>query len=220
MARTLSPGEARRHYERHAFAQDRQGWYEDPALERLAAGSDLSRARAVLEVGCGTGRFAETLVSGHLPPGALYVGIDIAWAMLARAGPRLAHATTGSAHLIHADATLGLPLADRSVDRVIVAYVLDLLSTEASGRLLDEARRVLRPGGRLCLASLTRRSRGLPHLVAAAWSAIHSLAPGWVGGCRPVAVAALVRELGWQIERHDMVAPYGVASEIVIARLD
>ena len=82
MSPTLSPTEARAYYERNAHRQDRQGWYEDAALARLVAMADFKGAETVLEVGCGSGRFAEELVTRHLGAGARYIGLDIAWAML------------------------------------------------------------------------------------------------------------------------------------------
>lgn len=218
MARTLTSEEARLYYEKNADRQDHQGWYEDAALERLLGAGDFEQARAVLEIGCGSGILAERLVSDHLVPGAQYVGLDIAGAMLERTRSRLQPAPGVRTSLLHADATRGLPIADETVDRLISAYVLDLMSDAQAARILAEAHRVLQPDGLLCLASLTQGSSGLlSGLLAGLWSSVQRLFPGRVGGCRPVALSELVGGQEWTVLSREIVAPCGLASEIVIA---
>jgi hypothetical protein len=69
--RTLSHAEARSFYDRFAWLQEWQGYYESPALDLLRREGDFSAAHAVLELGGGTGRFAEsaceTVVSFAVP---------------------------------------------------------------------------------------------------------------------------------------------------------
>ncbi len=76
MDRTLSREDARAYYERFAEKQDRQGWYEDAALDRLIDTGGFGNACTVLELGCGTGRFARQLLDRHLPEDARYLGLD------------------------------------------------------------------------------------------------------------------------------------------------
>ncbi len=56
MARTLTRNEAQRYYDRFGSWQDRQGFYEDPALDLLMKLGKFSEATNVFEFGCGTGR--------------------------------------------------------------------------------------------------------------------------------------------------------------------
>jgi len=70
-----------------------------------------------------------------------------------------------------------LPFDDRSFDRFVATYVLDLLRPDDVRELVSEAHRVLEPEGRLCLASLTRGRAGVAHLVTSAWD--------WVASRRP-----------------------------------
>ena len=215
--RTLSKQAARHYYERFADKQDQQGWYEDAALDRLIAGGGFGRARAVLEVGCGTGRLAEQLLARHLPLDARYLGLDISQAMLTLAAGRLA-SHGRAANLALADATVSLPVADRSFDRFIAAYLLDLLPRSQALDLIGEARRVLVPDGLLCLASLTRGSGGVAGLGSWIWAGVQRLAPQWVGGCRPVQLTGLLDARDWDVRSRETVSPWSVASEIVIAR--
>lgn len=91
--------------------------------------------RLVLDLGCGKGRFA-----AHLRDrGARVVGLDLSAAMLDRA--------TGLDR-VRASARR-LPFADSTFHAVVAIEVLEHVG--AIGPILDEARRVLEPGGRLAI---------------------------------------------------------------------
>ncbi|MEC9369093.1 MAG: class I SAM-dependent methyltransferase [Pseudomonadota bacterium] len=212
----FSPSDARRHYDRTAAKQDRQAWYEDVALRHLLAHGEFSKAHVVVEAGCGTGRFAEWLFSDALSAEAHFIGIDISSSMLHRAARRLAPFSRAS--LVQADATVAMPLRTASCDRFVVAYMFDLLAPEQSLALLGEAHRVLSPGGLLCLAGLTSAApTALSRLVARALSAIRRRAPGRLGGCRPVSLAAQLDGRKWEIRDRTVVARFAVASEAIVA---
>ena len=53
------------------------------------------------------------------------------------------------------DGEVTFDLPDASYDRFVSTYVFDLLSEEDASKILIEAHRILKPGGRLCMASLT-----------------------------------------------------------------
>ena len=218
MSRDFSPDDARRYYDCHVALQDRQGWYEDAALAALTAAGDFGTAATVVELGCGTGRFAELLLARHLNEDARYVGLDISGAMLDRAAQRLAP-FAGRVQLVQADGTRGLPVRTGGADRFVATYVMDLLPGDAADVVMAEAHRILPAGGLLSAASLTRASRGLrAGLVARLWAAIHRLAPGSVGGCRPVRLAPLLRPADWDPVHHDVVTSFSVPSEVLVAR--
>ncbi len=218
MSRAFSPADARRYYDRHAGKQDRQGWYEDAALAELAAAGRFGEAHAVLDLGAGTGGLAETLLGQYLPGDARYLALDISRSMLLRARPRLA-GFPGRARLVQADASRTLPVRSACMDRVVAAYLIDLLPGEAAEALVAEARRVLWPDGLICLAGLACAPAGaLPRLTSRLWAALHRLAPHRVGGCRPVRLAPLLKPAQWEIRHRGVVAPYGVPSEVVVAR--
>ncbi len=218
MTRTLTPEQARRHYERNAHKQDAQGWYEDAALKRLIALGGFGDASAVLEVGCGTGRLAALLLRDHLGPHATYIGVDISNSMLARAGTRLKKYAL-RAKLRPGDVTLGLTSPEKSADRIIATYLFDLLSISHSKNLLAEMHRVLRPGGLICIAGLTLETQEADmNIFSQLWALLQRTWPGLVGGCRPVLMLSLLSEDQWRIVAHESVTPRGLASEILIAR--
>jgi SAM-dependent methyltransferase len=92
----------------------------------------------VLDLGCGAGRFLAALAQAGAEP----VGVEIAEAALERAR---VNAPGAELALLEPDGSL--PLAHHSVDVVWCSEVLEHAAD--AGHLLHEARRVLRPGGRL-----------------------------------------------------------------------
>jgi trans-aconitate methyltransferase len=85
----LTPEQARRVDDRIGRAQDWQRFYEHAATAELVAHARFDEARAVVDLGCGTGRFAAQLLGEHLPPAATYVGVDLSPTMVTLASERL-----------------------------------------------------------------------------------------------------------------------------------
>ena len=101
----------------------------------------LSEARPgerVLDLGCGAGRFVAALRDAGADP----VGVEVAEAALTRAR---AVAPGADLRLLEPDGSI--PLDHGSVDLVWCSEVLEHVADGA--HLLQEARRVLRPGGRI-----------------------------------------------------------------------
>jgi SAM-dependent methyltransferase len=218
MFQNLTPEEARRHYDDNVEKQDRQGWYEDNAFDLLLALGDFEHAQAILEVGCGTGRFAERLLRERLRDYAMYTGIDISPAMLAKAAARLAPFEL-RATLKPADVTLGLTEPGGSADRVIATYLFDLLSPAHSRHLLAELHRILRPNGLVCLASLTPETEtGDTTVFTQLWMLVQRIWPWIVGGCRPVQLVPMLDRAKWKIIAQEIVRTRGLISEVVVAR--
>jgi SAM-dependent methyltransferase len=135
MART-APFDA--HHERY------ERWFED---HRGAYVSELLALRAFvpwegtgLEIGVGTGRFAAPL--------GVPVGLDPSDAMLARAAARGIRTVKGFAE--------ALPFPGSSFDLVLVVTTICFVDSPA--KMIAEAHRVLRPGGRLVIGFVDRDS--------------------------------------------------------------
>jgi ubiquinone/menaquinone biosynthesis C-methylase UbiE len=214
--RMLSHDEARRFYDHFGARQDSQSFYERPALERMLANLALAEARAVVEFGCGTGQLAAELLAEHLGPECRYLGLDLSSTMIALARDRVAPFGR-RAEIRQTDGAPRIEAPGGSFDRFVTTYVLDLLSAEEIRTLLAEARRVLVPGGLLGIASLTRGRSRTARVVTRVWERVHALRPAWVGGCRPIEVAELLSDPGWTLRHRSVVAPFAIASEVVVA---
>jgi ubiquinone/menaquinone biosynthesis C-methylase UbiE len=213
----LDAEQARRVYDRIGRLQDTQRVYEGRAVAALVAAGTFPEAHAVLEVGCGTGALAARLLGGDLPSDARYVGVDLSPRMAAIARRRVAE-FGDRAEIRIGDAAERLPADDGWADRVVSAYVLDLLTPGRAASMLAESARVLAPGGLLCLASLTTGSGRVARLLAAAWARLWAFRPQLVGGCRPSDMLPLLARPEWRVESARVVTTLGIATQVVIAR--
>ena len=212
----LSPAEAAAVYDRIGRAQDTQAFYEDAAVDALIAHGGFGAARSIFEVGCGTGRVAERLLRDHCPAEACYRGVDVSTTMVDIARERLA-VYADRATVTTTDGACAYESPTASYDRVLATYVFDLLAPAAIRAGLAEAHRMLRPGGRLCVAGLTWGTRPVGRVVSAAWAALHRVRPQWVGGCRPLRLRRLLAPQRWTVQHHEVVQAWGVPSEVLVA---
>jgi ubiquinone/menaquinone biosynthesis C-methylase UbiE len=214
----LSREQARAFYDRFGSKQDWQGFYEDPATRDLVAHADFENAGSVFEFGCGTGRFAETLLEHHLPSSASYLGVDISSTMVELARRRLRR----FGERVEVRLTEGEPRFDvkgGGFDRFVSTYVLDLLAFEDIRSAIAEAHRILGPGGLVGFASLTHGRTRLARLVGKGWKGLYSLRPSLVGGCRPIALLDFLPDTEWKIQHANRVTSFGISSEVVVAEM-
>ncbi len=106
----------------------------------------LSRTSSIVEIGCGYGRVLEILFrSGYRN----LAGFDTAEGMVEAARARLPEVR------IETIAGNRIPLPDSSVDALLLFAVLTCIPTDPGQRaLLEEARRLLHPGGLLYISDL------------------------------------------------------------------
>ena len=212
----LTRSQAKTFYNHFGKRQDTQSFYEDVAIDDLIAHAAFEQAKNVFEFGCGTGRFALNLLARHLPPSASYYGTDLSETMIDIAEQRI-EPYKERARVVRSDGSIHFPLPSSSADRVVSTYVLDLLSDTDIREALSEASRILMPGGKLCLVSLTRGVTITSRIVSALWSAIFSLHAPLVGGCRPIRLNSFIAQHRWSIDYRKVVSQFGVASEVIIA---
>lgn len=125
---------------------------------RVLALAQVSEHDVVVDLGCGTGLL--TLPAAR--SAARVIAVDYSRPMLDRLRDSASNAALGNIELVRADLR-ELPLADASVDIVVSSYAFHHLPDEGKELALAEARRVLRPGGRIVVCdmmfSLSLRAR-------------------------------------------------------------
>jgi demethylmenaquinone methyltransferase/2-methoxy-6-polyprenyl-1,4-benzoquinol methylase len=149
----------------------------------------------VLEIGFGRGHVLASLARTVGPKGKVF-GIDISEEMLRLAGTLLkAKGLADPVELRCGDAAK-LPYADARMDAVFISFALELFDTPDIPVVLAECRRVLRPGGRIVVLSLSRTNpRGLATRIFD-WT--HQHFPGLLD-CRAIHVRQAVEDAGFRI---------------------
>jgi arsenite methyltransferase len=113
--------------------------------------AELATGETVLDVGSGGG--IDTIMAARrVGPSGRAIGLDMLEEMRERAGANAARAGVAAWTEFVAGEMESIPLPAESVDVVISNGVLNLSARKS--RALAEIHRVLRPGGRLCVADL------------------------------------------------------------------
>jgi ubiquinone/menaquinone biosynthesis C-methylase UbiE len=204
---TISRDEARRIYDRLGRRLDRADRFEGRAKALALDLLGTAPGQRVLHVGVGTGAEHAALQRAVAPQG-LVVGCDLSRGMLQLTRAR------ADTPLCEGDAAR-LPLRPDQFDRLFSAYMLDLIPLAEIPLVLAEFRRVLRPGGRIVLVSLTTGADPLSRMFVAAWTLAYRLDPRRLGGCRPLTLAELLSQAGFAVERH-VVVQRGFPSEVLV----
>lgn len=206
---TLSTKNAQKYYDTLGVHYDWFSMFEAQAKQCGLQALALTPGQRVLNLGVGTGREHEQLQKS-IQPGGLACGLDISPVMLSITRQRTA------SPLVRGDVR-GLPFVAREFDRIFAAYVLDLIPLQAIPGILDECRRVLRPGGRLVVVALTEGVDSASRTIVGLWKLAYAISPITCGGCRPLQIAGLVAEAGFAGVERQVVTQLGVPSEVVSA---
>lgn len=156
-----------------------------------------------LDIGCGPGLLACELARA-VGPGGHVLGLDASPSMLAMAARRECGDGAAPVEVAEADVAGPLPVDDRAVDLAVSTQVYEYVADIAGA--LGEARRALRPGGRLLVLdtdwdSIVWRApdEGLMERVLAAWD--EHLAHRDL----PRRLPQLLREAGFALEERSIV---------------
>jgi ubiquinone/menaquinone biosynthesis C-methylase UbiE len=186
-------------------------WEQAPRLAGLKL-LDVQPGEMVLEIGSGTGQTLSTLAQAA-GEGGRVIGLDLSPGMLAAAGTRLERTVlAGRVRFCCSDAAC-LPFTSESCDALFSSFTLELFDTPDIPLVLQECRRVLRPGGRLCVISLSREGPARKMVEIYEWS--HARFPAVVD-CRPIFARQSLEDAGFKIGEARQVSLWGLPVEIVL----
>lgn len=164
----------------------------EAGLRKLAAASGMR----ILEIGFGTGHCLVELARAVGPGGRVF-GIDLSDKMCEIASQLVEEeGVADRVELRRGDASQ-LPYDDASLDRIFMSFVLELFDTPEIPKVLAECRRVLKPGGRLVVVSVSKE--GKPGAVLRAFEWTHQHFPNLLD-CRPIYAARALHASGFEVE--------------------
>jgi ubiquinone/menaquinone biosynthesis C-methylase UbiE len=183
---------------------------ESKARSRCLELARIQDGESVLEVAVGTGlAFAQILAAN---PHGRNDGIDLTQEMLLRARRRAERSGVHTYRLELGDAHK-LDYPAHTFDVLLNNYLFDLLPEEDFPAVLGEFMRVLRPGGRLVIANMTRAA----HWYERGWELLYRLNPAWLGGCRGVSLRPYLESAGFQDVTHELIRQLTFPTEILSA---
>jgi ubiquinone/menaquinone biosynthesis C-methylase UbiE len=196
-----------RWYDRIAGSTEKK--YRDWGLEKLAA----QPGQAILEIGFGTGHCLVALAKAVGPTGRV-LGLDISDGMLAIARERLQGEDLNDRVDLHLGDAADLDFIEaNSLDGVFMSFTLELFDNPEIPRVLQECYRILKPGGRLAVVSMTKTNP--PGMAVRMYEWFHEHLPDYAD-CRPIFARQALQENGFKIQDVSLSFMWGLPVEIVL----
>ena len=173
---------------------------------------DPQPEECILEIGFGTG-YAQQRIAQRVKDG-FSAGLDLSMDMGRVAQKKLARAgLLDQVELVQSD-TLPIPFQENVFDGIFSSFTLELFDSPLIPAVLNDCRRVLKPGGRLVIVSLSKdRPLGL---MGSLYELFHNKFPK-LADCRPIPVKHLLEENGFSIQDFYSYKMWGIPVGIVLA---
>lgn len=168
---------------------------------------------SILEPGFGSGQALVALARMTGPRGSVS-GLDASDGMVRAASRRLAGAGLDDrVELIRGDASR-MPYPQQTFDAVFMSFTLELFPDDEIPVVIAECHRVLKEGGRICVACMSdARTTGV---MVRLYAAAHRRWPHFVD-CRPIDAASALRKAGFEVADEKALSMWGLPVSIVLA---
>ncbi len=183
--------------------------YADITLERLS----VQEGETVLEIGFGPGHCLQRIAQSVGDKGKAF-GIDISSGMLEVARKRLKRAQLITRVELCCGDAANLPYGDTTFDAVFMSFTLELFDTPEIPQVLGEVKRVLKPVGRLGVASMSKENGESMLLRLYEWA--HTKWPKYID-CRPIYLERSLLDAGYRVLIKEKARLMGLPGEIIIA---
>ena len=185
--------------------------YRDWGLEKLST----QPGEKILEVGFGTGHCLVALAKAVGPQGRV-IGLDISDGMLAIAQDRLRQDGLSERADLHLGDAAKLDfIAAGSLDGVFMSFTLELFDNPEIPRVLQECHRILKPGGRITVVSMTKTNP--PGMAVRMYEWFHEVMPNYAD-CRPIFARQALEQSGFVIQDRSVSSMWGLPVEIVLGK--
>jgi len=184
---------------------------EQPIRQAALECLNPRRGVRVLEIGPGTGHAVAALAQG-VSPGGYVVGLDLSERMLGQTRDQVGAKGCQAVGLVQGDGAR-LPLRDGIFDAVLLCFTLELFDTPEIPLVLGECRRVLKAGGRLVVAALSKTGGESVPVQLYEWS--HQCFPNLVN-CRPIRAREAIEAASFRVDSHRLLR-IGLPVELVVA---
>ena len=185
--------------------------YRDWGLEKLSA----QPGEKILEIGFGTGHCLVSLAKAVGQAGKV-IGLDISDGMLSIARERLQKEGLSDCVDLHLGDAEKLDFIEAgTLDGVFMSFTLELFDNPEIPRVLQECHRILRPGGRLAVVSMTKTNP--PGVAVRMYEWFHEYMPNYAD-CRPIFARQSIEQNGFAIQDVSVSSMWGLPVEIVLGK--
>ncbi len=193
-----------------------EGIFEEGVRKKGLELLSIKEGEVVLETGVGTGFSLKEIARLVGATGKAY-GLDVSPQMLSLTEKRLRGAGLMDRVELNEGDARNMPYKNGMFDAVFMAATLELFDTPDIPRVLSEIKRVLKPEGRLSVASLSREGRERSWFVRI-YEWLHRRLPRYAS-CRPIYVVQAIKDAGFDIVHSEEFMIMGMAPmKLVLAR--